>query len=241
MTIFLLSDKIAFPPQHLAEKEGLLAIGGDLSEKRLLLAYQMGIFPWYSADEPIMWWTPDPRFVLYPSDLRISRSLKKIIKKKTFTIKIDTAFDQVINACADIRTQRQEETWIVNDMIAAYCHLHDAGFAHSFEAWTDNELVGGLYGVSMGKCFFGESMFSHQSNSSKVAFAFMVDYLQTRSFDFIDCQVTTDHLIRSGAREIPRKRFLKELGHSLKFPTLKGKWHCKSFLDKEFHHMLSTP
>jgi len=141
MTIFLLSDKIAFPPQHLAEKEGLLAIGGDLSEKRLLLAYQMGIFPWYSADEPIMWWTPDPRFVLYPSDLRISRSLKKIIKKKTFTIKIDTAFDQVINACADIRTQRREETWIVNDMIAAYCHLHDAGFAHSFEAWTANELV----------------------------------------------------------------------------------------------------
>ncbi len=233
MTIFLLSDKIAFPPPHLAEKEGLLAIGGDLSEKRLLLAYQMGIFPWYSKDEPIMWWTPDPRLVLYPHELKISRSLQKIIRNNIFTIRIDTTFEQVVQACAAAQRKKQEGTWIVDDMITAYCHLHDAGFAHSFEAWQDDKLVGGLYGVSLGRCFFGESMFSDQSNSSKVAFVFMVEYLQKRSFDLIDCQVTTDHLLRSGAREIPRKRFLKELGNSLnKNPTLKGKWSFESFLDK---------
>ncbi|MBA4367581.1 MAG: leucyl/phenylalanyl-tRNA--protein transferase [Desulfobacterium sp.] len=232
MTIFLLSDKIAFPPPHLAEKEGLLAIGGDLSEKRLLLAYQMGIFPWYSKDEPIMWWTPDPRLVLYPHELKISRSLKKIIHKNIFTIKIDTAFDQVVQACACAQRKKQEGTWIVDDMIAAYCNLHDSSFAHSFEAWQDDKLVGGLYGVSLGRCFFGESMFSDQSNSSKVTFVFMVEYLRKRSFDLIDCQVKTEHLLRSGAREIPRKRFLKELGNSLTKPTLRGKWSDESFLDK---------
>jgi leucyl/phenylalanyl-tRNA---protein transferase len=224
MTIFLLSDKIAFPPPHLAEKEGLLAIGGDLSEKRLLLAYQMGIFPWYSKDEPIMWWTPDPRLVLYPHELKISRSLKKLIHKNIFTIKIDTDFDQVVQACATAQRKKQEGTWIVDDMIAAYCQLHEAGYAHSFEAWQDDKLVGGLYGVSLGRCFFGESMFSDQSNSSKVTFVFMVEYLHKRSFDLIDCQVKTDHLLRSGAREIPRKRFLKELENSLTKPTLRGKW-----------------
>lgn len=224
MTIFLLSDKIAFPPPHLAEKEGLLAIGGDLSEKRLLLAYQMGIFPWYSKDEPIMWWTPDPRLVLYPHELKISRSLQKIIRKNIFTIRIDTAFDQVVRACACTQRKKQEGTWIVDDMIAAYCHLHKTGYAHSFEAWQDDKLVGGLYGVSLGRCFFGESMFSDQSNASKVTFVFLVEYLRKRSFDLIDCQVKTDHLLRSGAREIPRKRFLKELENSLTKPTLRGKW-----------------
>lgn len=232
MTIFLLSDKIAFPPPHLAEKEGLLAIGGDLSEKRLLLAYQMGIFPWYSKDEPIMWWTPDPRLVLYPHELKISRSLQKIIRKNIFSIRIDTAFDQVVRACASAPRKRQEGTWIVEDMITAYCNLHEAGYAHSFEAWQEDKLVGGLYGVSLGRCFFGESMFSFQSNASKVTFVFLVEYLRKRSFDLIDCQVKTDHLLRSGAREIPRKHFLKELADSLKTPALKGKWSSESFLDK---------
>jgi len=224
MTIFLLSDKIAFPPPHLAEKEGLLAIGGDLSEKRLLLAYRMGIFPWYSQDEPILWWSPDPRLVLYPHELKISRSLQKIIRKNIFTIKIDTAFDQVVHACATSQRRKQEGTWIVENMITAYCNLHEAGYAHSFEAWQKDKLVGGLYGVSLGRCFFGESMFSDQSNASKVTFVFMVEYLQKRSFDLIDCQVTTDHLLRSGARELPRKRFLKELENSLAKPTLRGNW-----------------
>ncbi|RJP74870.1 MAG: leucyl/phenylalanyl-tRNA--protein transferase [Desulfobacteraceae bacterium] len=232
MTIFLLSDKIAFPPQHLAEKEGLLALGGDLSEKRLLLAYQMGIFPWYSHDEPIMWWSPDPRLVLYPRELKISRSLKKVIHKNTFTIRIDTAFTEVIHACAGIPRKTQDGTWLVEDMITAYCKLHDSGFAHSFEVWKDDHLVGGLYGVSLGKCFFGESMFSSESNASKAALVFLADFLQKRAFHFIDCQVKTDHLLRSGAREIPRKRFLKELADALQFPTLRGKWHPESFLDK---------
>jgi leucyl/phenylalanyl-tRNA--protein transferase len=231
MTIFLLSEKIAFPPSYLAEKEGLLAIGGDLCEKRLLLAYQMGIFPWYSENEPIMWWAPDPRLVLYPSEIIISRSLKKIIRKKVFQITIDTAFERVIRSCAKIRTENNEETWIVEDMIDAYCRLHESGFAHSFEAWKDGELAGGLYGVSLGKCFFGESMFSNQSNSSKVAFAFLVDFLQKRSFELIDCQVATDHLIRSGARKIARKIFLKELAAALRSPTLRGKWMAESFID----------
>ncbi len=232
MTIFLLSDKIAFPPPHLAEKEGLIAIGGDLSEKRLLLAYQMGIFPWYSKDEPIMWWTPDPRLVLYPHELKISGSLQKIIRKNIFSIRIDTAFDQVVLSCAHAQRKKQDGTWIVEDMITAYCHLHKTGYAHSFEAWQDDKLVGGLYGVSLGRCFFGESMFSNQSNASKVTFVFLVEYLRQRSFDLIDCQVTTDHLLRSGAREIPRKRFLKEIGNSLKKSTLIGKWSLESFLDK---------
>jgi leucyl/phenylalanyl-tRNA--protein transferase len=231
MTIFLLSDKIAFPPPYLAEKEGLLAIGGDLCEKRLLLAYQMGIFPWYSENEPIMWWTPDPRLVLYPGEIVISKSLKKIIRKKVFQITIDTAFERVIRSCAEIRTENNEETWIVEDMVDAYCRLHESGFAHSFEAWKDGELTGGLYGISLGKCFFGESMFSHQSNSSKVAFVSLVDFLRERSFKMIDCQVTTEHLIRSGAREIPRKIFLKELASALKSPTLRGKWTAESFID----------
>ena len=222
MTIFLLSDKIAFPPQHLAEKEGLLAIGGDLSEKRLLLAYQMGIFPWYSHDEPIMWWSPDPRLVLYPQELKVSRSLKKVIRRDIFTIKIDTAFGDVIQACAGVRRKKQDGTWIVDDMITAYHKLHNSGFAHSFEAWQDDELVGGLYGVSLGRCFFGESMFSRQSNASKVTLACMVDFLQKRSFELIDCQVTTDHLLSVGAREIPRKRFLKELGRGPQTSYLAG-------------------
>jgi len=231
MTIFLLSDKIAFPPPYLAEKEGLLAIGGDLCEKRLLLAYHMGIFPWYSENEPIMWWAPDPRLVLCPGEIIISSSLKKIIRKKVFQITIDTAFERVIRSCAKIRTENNEETWIVEDMIDAYCRLHKSGFAHSFEAWQDGELAGGLYGVSLGKCFVGESMFSHQSNSSKVAFVYLADFLRERSFKMIDCQVTTDHLIRSGAKEIPRKTFLKELASALRSPTLRGKWNADSFID----------
>jgi len=170
MTIFFLSDKIAFPPPALAEKEGLLAVGGDLSEKRLLLAYRMGIFPWYSESEPIMWWTPDPRLVLYTDEFIVSKSLQKIIRKNIFRITIDTVFERVIRSCAKTRTEKNEATWIGEDMIEAYCRLHQSGFAHSFEAWKGGVLAGGLYGVSLGKCFFGESMFSHESNSSKVPF-----------------------------------------------------------------------
>lgn len=216
MPVFLLNNRIEFPPPRLASEIGLLAIGGDLSRKRLLLAYRMGIFPWFSEREPIMWWSPDPRLVLYPEEIKVSKSLQKIMKKEIFRITIDSAFDQVINACAEIRRKNNEGTWIVNDMIEAYCRLHESGFAHSVEAWRHDKLVGGLYGVSLGGCFFGESMFTRISNASKVAFVKLVEHLKTLSFDLIDCQLTTTHLKQFGAREIPRSQFLAQLEKSLK-------------------------
>ena len=224
MPVYLLSEALVFPSPQLARREGLLAIGGDLSQERLLLAYRMGIFPWYSADEPIMWWSPDPRLVLYPSEFRVSRSLKKTIRKKVFDLTVDEAFESVINACARSRTKADEGTWIVEDMIAAYCRLHESGLAHSVEAWQDGKLVGGLYGVSLGKCFFGESMFTHISNASKVALVALVEHLQALEFSLIDCQISTPHLLSFGAQEIPRIRFLGELEQALKCPTLEGKW-----------------
>jgi leucyl/phenylalanyl-tRNA--protein transferase len=224
MPIYLLSDDIAFPPPNLASPEGLLAVGGDLCQERLLLAYSMGIFPWYSEAEPIMWWSPDPRLVLYPDELRVSRSLQKTIKKAVFQLTMDQAFEQVISACAKVQRKHNEGTWIVPDMIDAYCQLHASGYAHSVEAWQNDTLVGGLYGVSLGKCFFGESMFTRVTDASKAAFVALVSHLRTWSFDLIDCQVTTEHLERLGAREIPRARFLEELKKSLSVPPLKGKW-----------------
>ncbi|RZB35408.1 MAG: leucyl/phenylalanyl-tRNA---protein transferase [Desulfobacteraceae bacterium Eth-SRB2] len=224
MTVFLLTDKIAFPPAHLASKEGLLAVGGDLSRKRLLHAYRMGIFPWFSHDEPILWWSPDPRLVLYPHEIKISKTLKKIIRKGVFKVTMDTAFAQVITQCAQIRLQNNQGTWIVEDMIHAYCKLHETGFAHSVEAWYQGDLAGGLYGVSLGRCFFGESMFTRISNASNVALVKLVEYLNALSFDMIDCQLTTQHLLRFGAREIPRVKFLKQLEKSLKASTKIGKW-----------------
>jgi leucyl/phenylalanyl-tRNA--protein transferase len=223
MPVYLLSEEIAFPSPQLAE-EGLLAVGGDLSRKRLLLAYRMGIFPWYSKYEPILWWSPDPRLVLYPGELRVSKSLQKTIKKDLFKVTMDQAFEVVINACAHSRTSADEGTWIVEEMVDAYCDLHESGFAHSVEAWQEDRLAGGLYGVSLGRCFFGESMFTHISNASKVAFVALVKHLQALNFDLIDCQVSTPHLLRFGAREIPRARYLNELKKSLKPATLKGRW-----------------
>jgi len=224
MPVYLLSDDLTFPSPQLAPQEGLVAVGGDLSQERLLLAYRMGIFPWYSENEPIMWWSPDPRLVLYPSELKVSKSLRKTIKNRLFRVTVDQAFEAVIKACAHSRTRMQEGTWIVDDMIAAYCSLHESGLAHSVEAWQAGKLVGGLYGVSLGGCFFGESMFTRISNASKVAFVALVEYLKALNFNLIDCQVTTTHLLSFGAREIPRTRFLKELETSLEFPTIKNKW-----------------
>jgi len=224
MPVFLLSDKLEFPPPHLARKDGLLAIGGDLGQQRLLLAYRMGIFPWFSEKEPILWWSPDPRLLLYPQDLQVSKSLKKIIKKETFRITIDQDFGKVITSCAQYRLQNSEGTWIVDDMIEAYCNLHKSGFAHSVEAWYEDELAGGLYGVSLGGCFFGESMFTRKSNASKVAFVALIDHLKSLSIDIIDCQVKTAHLIRFGAKEVPRVRFLNQLQKAQEAPTKRGKW-----------------
>lgn len=230
MPVFLLSDKIEFPSPHLASEHGLLAVGGDLSQKRLLLSYRMGIFPWFSNDEPIMWWSPDPRLVLYPREIKISKTLKKIIRKNVFKVTMDLAFRDVVHHCADVRLKKDEGTWIVKDMMDAYCRLHESGFAHSVEAWYQGELVGGLYGVSLGKCFFGESMFTRISNASNVALVKLVECLNALSFDIIDCQIPTDHLIRFGAREVSRARFLAQLKKSLETPTKKGKWQMPETL-----------
>jgi leucyl/phenylalanyl-tRNA--protein transferase len=228
MPVYLLTDDLIFPPVHLATPEGLLAIGGDLSPERLLLAYQRGIFPWYSEDEPILWWSPDPRLIIYPEELKISRSLKRTIRRGLFRATMDTRFTQVIQACGRTRVRNGQGTWITPEMEKAYIRLHGLGYAHSVEIWYENKLVGGLYGVSLGRCFFGESMFSEVSDASKVALVALRHHLQQHQFDFIDCQMPTDHLIRLGARKIARNDFLAELQSSLLWPTLQGTWHLST-------------
>ncbi len=224
MPIFVLSEKLLFPPPHLATEEGLLAVGGDLSRERLLLAYRMGIFPWYSKGDPILWWSMDPRLVLYPGELHISRSLSRCLRKGRITVTMDTAFENVIGTCANIRRNAGPGTWIMPEMIEAYCDLHSAGYAHSVEAWSEDALVGGLYGVSIGRSFFGESMFSSISNASKVCLVYLDAFLREHDFDLIDCQVKTDHLVSLGAHEISRRTFMKQLEKSLKKKTLRGNW-----------------
>jgi leucyl/phenylalanyl-tRNA---protein transferase len=224
MPLFALGSELTFPPPRFATREGLLAFGGDLSQERLLLAYRSGIFPWYSDGEPILWWSPDPRLVLYPSEFHLSRSMLKTIKRGEFVLTLDTAFDRVIAECARVRRETGEGTWIVKEMRAAYGALHRSGFAHSVEAWQDGKLAGGLYGVALGRAFFGESMFARASNASKAALAGLVAFLIKADFELIDCQVTTGHLQRMGAREIPRKRYLQELARALEAPACAGKW-----------------
>ncbi len=224
MPVFRLPDEHIFPPPGLSEDSGLLAIGGDLSESRLLLAYSMGIFPWYAENDPILWWSPDPRLVLFPGELKISRSLRQTIKKEIFKVTLDTAFEEVIGHCASAHRKDGGGTWITDDMKEAYIRLHRSGFAHSVEAWFDKKLVGGLYGISLGSAFFGESMFTKKSNASKVAFISLVHQLVKWNITLIDCQLTTPHLLRLGAREIPRIQFLAMLKSALLKPTKKGKW-----------------
>jgi len=197
-----------FPPleQALTEPDGLLAAGGDLSVERLLNAYQHGIFPWFNKDEPILWWSPDPRCVLYPDKLKISRSLRKTLKKNLFEIRMDTAFSSVLKSCAAPREQ-QAGTWITDDMFKAYVNMHKLGYAHSVECWQNNELVGGLYGIAIGKIFFGESMFSKQRDASKVALVHLCEYLLQHDFKLIDSQVHTPHMESMGAEMIDRKDF----------------------------------
>ena len=214
-----LRDGMAFPPIHmaLAEPSGLLAVGGDLSPGRLVDAYRHGIFPWYSADQPIMWWSPDPRMVLYVDEFRLTRSLRKRAQSGRFETRIDTAFRQVIEACALTPREGQGGTWITPEMVDAYCELHRRGYAHSVESWRDGELVGGLYGLALGRVFFGESMFAHETDASKVALVALVAHLQQSGVPLIDCQQETAHLASLGARPIPRSRFaahLVELIHS---------------------------
>jgi leucyl/phenylalanyl-tRNA--protein transferase len=224
MPVYRLSSELVFPSPHLAVDEGLLAVGGDLSVPRLLLAYTKGIFPWYSRGEPILWWSPDPRLVLYPADLKISRRLKRTLRQSRFQVTLDQAFDEVIHGCASVLRDRDKGTWITEEMIAAYIALHKAGFAHSVESWRDGQLAGGLYGISLGGSFFGESMFHLVRDASNIALVTLVRFLTKWNFNLIDCQVTTDHLKRMGAREISRKLFLHQLDESLKKQTMRGKW-----------------
>lgn len=216
MPIFWLTQEPIFPSPELSNKDGLLAAGGDLSEERLLKAYSLGIFPWYIEDSPILWWSPDPRLILIPEEIKVSRSLKKTIRKGLFNVTMDTAFEQVIRNCATAQRNGQDSTWITKDMIEAYIRLHQAGYAHSVESWHKGELVGGLYGVIIGKAFFGESMFSKMSNASKAAFVTLIERLKEQRFKFIDCQVTTKHLLSLGAKQVPRKIFLGLLKDALK-------------------------
>jgi len=208
MPLFQLDKDLFFPPVHLARPDGLLAVGGDLSVDRLLLAYRNGIFPWYEAG-PILWWSPDPRFVLFPGELRISKSMKVLLKKNTFRFAVNSAFEQVISQCKSISRYGQLGTWITDEMRSAYCLLHQKGYAHCAEAWSGEELVGGLYGVRIGNVFFGESMFSKISNASKFAFIHYVQKMMDEGVGLIDCQVHTDHLESLGARMIPRKDFIR--------------------------------
>lgn len=207
-----LRDDDRFPPvaRALDAPNGLLAAGGDLSAERLLEAYRSGIFPWFSPGDPILWWSPDPRMVLFPQEFRLSTSLKKTLKRARFKVTTDQAFEQVVRACAAPRAS-ENGTWIVEEMITAYCELHRLGHAHSVEVWIENELVGGLYGVAIGKMFYGESMFSKRTDGSKIAFAHMARQLEYWGFGMIDCQMYTPHLASLGAREIPRAEFVARL------------------------------
>jgi len=224
MPVYLLGKELAFPPVDHADPSGLLAVGGDLSTERLLLAYRSGIFPWYEEGQPILWWSPDPRLILQADELHISRRLRQTLKKATYRVTFDRAFDSVIEACATVRRKGQNETWITPEMKEAYIRLHRLGYAHSAESWLDGKLVGGIYGVSLGRCFFGESMFFYERDASKVALATLVQRLKFWGFEMIDAQVTTRHLISLGAKEIPRRVFLKRLKAALGYPTIQDKW-----------------
>jgi leucyl/phenylalanyl-tRNA--protein transferase len=219
------TNRIAFPDPRQADADGLVAYGGDLSPQRLLVAYAQGIFPWpYNEDWPVLWYSPDPRMVLLPSDLHVSHSLQKTLHRRMFEVRFDTAFVQVIHRCATAKRPAQRGTWLTTDMIQAYCLLHELGFAHSAEAWADGELVGGLYGVSLGAAFFGESMFAQSPDASKVALVHLVRQLQAWDFHLVDCQTYSAHLARFGAMLWPRERFLRTLAQALQVPTRRGHW-----------------
>lgn len=225
MPVFLLDDSIKFPHPVNAESNGLLAVGGDLSAERLITAYKSGIFPWFSEGDPILWFSPDPRLVIFLDELSVTKKLQKIITKGEFEVRFDTSFNEVVQSCAKKGRKGQAGTWITEDMIEAYSELHKRGYAHSVETYKDGTLVGGLYGVSLGGAFFGESMFYDKSNASKVALYYLVQRLKKWNFDFIDSQVPNDHMKSMGGKEIDRESFLNMLEKSLEKETRKGSWH----------------
>jgi len=218
MPVFLLSDDLKFPDPRLATREGILAVGGDLSRERLVLAYRMGIFPWFSGDEPVLWWSPDPRFVLFPSRLRVGRSLLKTLRANRYEVRLDCAFEEVVRQCASVSRPDQPGTWITPRMHQAYLDLHHAGLAHSVECWQAGALVGGLYGVAMGAFFFGESMFALRPDASKVALVALVQ--KCRGAQLIDCQVYTPFFEDMGAEMVPRESFLRALARHIDDPSV---------------------
>ena len=210
MPIYILDNKLWFPPASEADSEGLLAMGGDLTVDRLLIAYKNGIFPWFDGSIPL-WWCPDPRFVLYPAELQVSKSMHSLIKKRSFQFTTNKAFRAVIANCKNVKRREQDGTWITDSVEKAYIELHELGFAHSAEVWQDGKLMGGLYGIKMGKVFFGESMFSLISNASKYAFISFVEQLKLEGIEIIDCQIYTAHLESLGAKIIEREKFIKKI------------------------------
>ncbi len=221
----LLDNHTPFPPieRALREPNGLLAIGADLTPARLLDAYRHGIFPWFNANDPILWWSPDPRMVLFPGEFKISRSLRKTLRRHAFEARADSAFEQVMRACAAPR-HGQSGTWIHEDMVAAYGELHRMGYAHSVEIWMNGELAGGLYGIAIGRMFYGESMFSRQTDASKIALAYLAANLAGWNFGMIDCQMNTSHLASLGACEIPRTEFIQRLQELIHYPHIAAPW-----------------
>ena len=221
-----LDRRTPFPPVEtaLAEPDGLLAAGADLSAERLLAAYRQGIFPWFNEGQPILWWSPDPRMVLFPAELHVSRSLNKRLKKQDYEIRFDTAFREVVKACASVPRAGQDGTWITADMLAAYCNLHELGYAHSVETWMDGKLAGAIYGVAIGRMFYGESMFHRVTDASKIALVHLMRHLEKHGFGMMDCQMKTEHLASLGAREIPRIEFLRRLEELVNSPQEACKW-----------------
>ncbi len=225
MPIFKLTDEPVFPDPSYAEEEGILAIGGDLSIDRLITAYANGIFPWPQKGAPLLWWSPDPRMVLFPERFRVSHSMKQLIKSGKYSCTFDRKFPQVISSCAMVKRKGQASTWITRDMIKAYIRLHREGYAHSVETWHNGQLAGGLYGVSLGKVFFGESMFFTMRDASKFAFYHLVKLLQQWDFEMIDAQQDTGHLKSLGAINLPRAEFMVLLEQAVTKPTYKGNWN----------------
>jgi leucyl/phenylalanyl-tRNA---protein transferase len=224
MPVFQLTKHISFPPTDLAEKNGLLAVGGDLSPERLLAAYSRGIFPWYSDGDPLLWWYTNPRLVIFPAEFRVPKRLLRYLRKANAQTSHDLAFHRVIEECATIRTETGERTWITKEMQTAYTELHRLGFAHSIECWQGDRLVGGLYGIALGRVFFGESMFSRMKYASQFALIELLSFLKKINFQMVDCQMTTDHLLRFGAREISGRQFQIHLKEYLKETTPHENW-----------------
>jgi leucyl/phenylalanyl-tRNA---protein transferase len=223
--VYMLTDELRFPPPEGASPEGVVAIGGDASPERLALAYSLGIFPWPHRELPLLWFSPDPRFVISWDHVHVPRSLRKRVRAAPYQIRTDTAFSAVMDACAQAPRPGQDGTWITDELRAGFCALHARGLAHSIEAWDGDQLVGGLYGVALGRSFCGESMFARADHASKIATVALLGNLRHWGFHFVDCQVYTDHLARFGAREWPRNRFLAALRNALTLPTLLGPWH----------------